>query len=75
MDTEKTAGKIVVCIDTDPSVSRRVKKLVAEGSLAKGLILIDEIEKGVPFDSGSFPFSEVGDEAGVQILEYINSTK
>lgn len=75
MDVEKTAGKIVVCIDTDPSVSRRVKKLVAEGSQAKGLIVIDDEEKGVPFDSGSFPFSEVGDKTGAQILEYINSTK
>lgn len=75
LDIEKTAGKIVVCVDTDPSVSRKVKKLVAEDSKAKGLIVIDETEKGVPFDSGSFPFSEVGNKVGVQILDYINSTK
>lgn len=75
LDTEKTAGKIIVCVDTDPTVSRRIKKLVAEGSQAKGLIVIDEMEKGVPFDSGSYPFSEVGDKDGAQILEYINSTK
>ncbi|XP_072959752.1 CO(2)-response secreted protease-like [Typha angustifolia] len=75
LDTGKTAGKIVVCVDNDPTVSRKVKKLVAEGAQAKGLILIDDAEKGVPFDSGSFPFSEIGNDAGVQILNYINSTK
>lgn len=62
-------------MDTDPTVSRKVKKLVAEGARAKGLILIDEVEKGVPFDSGSFPFSQLSNDAGAQILQYINSTK
>ncbi|EHA8586345.1 CO(2)-response secreted protease [Cocos nucifera] len=75
LDTEKAAGKIIICVDSDPTVPRRVKKLVAEGAQAEGLILIDEAEKGVPFDSGSYPFSEVGNDAGVQILKYINSTK
>ncbi|XP_020105392.1 CO(2)-response secreted protease-like isoform X1 [Ananas comosus] len=75
LDDDKTAGKIVVCVDTDPTVSRKVKKLVAEGARAKGLILIDEVEKGVPFDSGSFPFSQLSNDAGAQILQYINSTK
>ena len=51
------------------STQIRVKKLAAEESQAKGLILIDEFEKGVPFDSGSFPFSEVGEKAGALILE------
>ncbi|RRT70575.1 hypothetical protein BHE74_00004574 [Ensete ventricosum] len=69
------AGKILVCVDTDPSVTRRIKKLVAEGARAKGLILVDEAERGVPFDSGSFPFSEVESDVGAQILKYINSTK
>ncbi|XP_077247671.1 CO(2)-response secreted protease-like [Tasmannia lanceolata] len=75
LDAEKTAGKIVVCLDSDSTVSRRVKKLVAENARVKGLILIDELEKGVPFDSGLFPFSEVGEVVGSQILKYINSTK
>ena len=75
LDADKTAGKIIVCVGTDPTVTRRVKKLVAQGARAKGLILIDEDEKGVPFDSGSFPFSEVGNDVGAQILEYMNSTK
>ncbi|XP_010251788.1 PREDICTED: CO(2)-response secreted protease-like [Nelumbo nucifera] len=75
LDSKKVAGKIVVCMDTDPMVSRRIKKLVVEAAKAKGLILIDESEKGVPFDAGVFPFSEVGDMAGYQILKYINSTK
>lgn len=75
IDADKAAGKIVVCVDTDPTVTRRIKKLVAEGARAKGLILIDDIEKGVPFDSGSFPFSQVGNDVGAQILKYMNSTK
>ena len=69
------AGKIVACLDKDPTVPRRVKKMVAEGAGASGLILIDETEKGVSFDSGSFPFSEVGKRAGTQILKYINSSR
>lgn len=75
MDTRKTTGKIIICVDSDPSVTRRVKKLVAEDAGANGLILIDEAEKGIPFDSGSFAFSEIGNRAGVQILEYMKSTK
>jgi hypothetical protein len=62
------AGKIVVCVSTDPMVSRRVKKLVAE-------VLIDDAEKDVPFVAGGFALSQVGTDAGAQILEYINSTK
>ncbi|KAJ4970054.1 hypothetical protein NE237_003153 [Protea cynaroides] len=75
LDSKKVAGKVIVCMDTNPLVSRRIKKLVVEAAQAKGLILIDEEEKGVPFDSGVFPFSEVGDIVGLQILKYINSTK
>ncbi|XP_039129832.1 CO(2)-response secreted protease-like [Dioscorea cayenensis subsp. rotundata] len=75
LDSRKTAGKIIVCVDSDPSVTRKVKKLVAQDAQTKGLILIDEVEKGVAFDSGSYPFSEVGNKVGVQILKYINSTK
>lgn len=72
---KKVAGKIVVCVGTNSMVSRRVKKLVAEGSGASGLVLIDDTEKDVPFDAGSFAFSQVGADLGAQILDYINSTK
>ncbi|TVU22699.1 hypothetical protein EJB05_32416 [Eragrostis curvula] len=75
LDAQKVAGKIVVCVATDPMVSRRVKKLVAEGSGARGLVLIDDGEKDVPLVAGGFAFSQVGVDAGAQILEYINSTK
>lgn len=75
IDADKAAGKILVCVNTDPSVTRRIKKLVAEGARAKGIILIDEVEKEVPFDSGSFPFSQIGNDVGAQILHYINSTR
>ncbi|XP_020583106.1 CO(2)-response secreted protease-like isoform X2 [Phalaenopsis equestris] len=75
LDMKKTAGKIIICVDSDPSLTRRVKKLVAEDAGAKGLILIDEDEKGIPFDSGSFAFSEIGNKAGAQILRYMKSSK
>ncbi|KAF6165587.1 hypothetical protein GIB67_029918 [Kingdonia uniflora] len=75
LDVKKVAGKIIVCTDTDPMVSRRRKKLVAEFARAKGMILIDGFEKDSPFDSGTFPFTDVRDNDGAQILKYINSTK
>ena len=46
-----------------------------EDAKAKGLILIDEDETGVPFDSGVFSFVEVGALVGLEILHYLNSTK
>lgn len=75
LDPKKTAGKIVVCVDDDPTISRRIKKLVVEDAKAIGMILISEIQRGVSFDSGTFPFTEVGNVEGLQILKYINSTK
>lgn len=74
LDPKKAAGKIVVCVDDDPVVSRRIKKLVVQDMNAKGLIFITEVERG-PFDSGIFPFAEVVGVEGLQILKYINSTK
>ncbi|XP_058107526.1 CO(2)-response secreted protease-like [Magnolia sinica] len=75
LDPNKAAGKIIVCVDSDQTVPRRVKRLVADAARAKGLILIDEAEKMVPFDSSDFPLSEVGDFDGYRILKYMNSTK
>ncbi|KAL5220226.1 hypothetical protein ABZP36_024939 [Zizania latifolia] len=75
LDPQKAAGKIVVCVGTDPMVSRRVKKLVAEGAGARGLVIIDDAEKAIPFVAGGFPLSQVGTDAGAQILEYMNSMK
>ncbi|KAF2300872.1 hypothetical protein P3X46_001691 [Hevea brasiliensis] len=75
LNGQKVAGKIVVCIDNDFRIPRQIKKLVVEDARAKGLILINEDEKAVPFDSGVFPFAEVGNIAGAQLLQYINSTK
>ncbi|KAL6626369.1 hypothetical protein ACP70R_030095 [Stipagrostis hirtigluma subsp. patula] len=75
LDPQKVAGKIVACVGTERTVSRRVKQLVAEGVGARGLVLIDDAEKDVPFVAGGFAFSQVGTDAGAVILEYINSTK
>lgn len=74
LDREKVAGKIVVCMDNDLSIPRQIKKLAVEDARAKGLILVNEDEKGVPLDAGTFPFAEVGNLAGFQIIEYINNT-
>ena len=75
LDPKKVAGKIVVCVDNDPTISRRIKTLVVEDAKATGLIFISEIQRSVSFDSGTFPFTEVGSVEGLQILKYINSTK
>lgn len=56
-------------------MSRIIKKLVVEDMEAIGMIFISEAEKDVPFDSGTFPFVQVGSVEGLQILHYINSTK
>ncbi|KAL7209373.1 hypothetical protein ACSBR1_030995 [Camellia fascicularis] len=75
LNSTKVAGKIIVCTYTEGAIPRSIKKLVVEGDKAEGLILIDEAEKDLPFNSGIFPFSEVGNIVGSQILNYINSTK
>ncbi|KAK2634531.1 hypothetical protein Ddye_029323 [Dipteronia dyeriana] len=75
LDPEKVKGKIVVCIDDDPTIPRRIRKLVVEDAKAKGLILVNEDEKGVPFDSGIFAFAQVDNRVASQIINYINSTK
>ncbi|XP_061343243.1 CO(2)-response secreted protease-like [Gastrolobium bilobum] len=75
LDYNKTAGNIVVCVNDDPTISRRIKKLVVQDARAMGMILIDEDNKDVSFDAGVFPFTQVGNLEGNQILEYINSTK
>lgn len=75
MDPKKVAGKIVVCESDDPSVARRVKKLVVEDAKAKGLILISEAQNGVPFESGIFAFTQVNNIVGAEIFKYMNSTK
>ncbi|OIV89374.1 hypothetical protein TanjilG_22337 [Lupinus angustifolius] len=75
LDYNKTAGNIVVCVNEYPTVSRKIKKLVVQDARAIGIILIDEDSKDVSFDADVFPFSQVGNLEGHQILEYINSTK
>ncbi|XVE95758.1 hypothetical protein REPUB_Repub02eG0127200 [Reevesia pubescens] len=75
LDPEKVKGKIIVCFDTFPFASTKIKKLVAEDAESKGLILINENENGAPFDSGQFPFAEVESTIGYKILKYINSNK
>lgn len=75
LDYTKIRGKIVVCMNDRPNVSRRIKKLVVEDAKAKGVIIIDAEEETSPFDSGTYPYTEIGQRLGSQILHYINSTK
>ncbi|CAM8952317.1 unnamed protein product [Rhodiola kirilowii] len=75
LDRIKVAGKIVVCMGDDSSVSRTVMKLVVQDSKAKGVIIIDEQSTGSPFDSGTYPFSQLGKAAGTELLHYIHSTR
>jgi len=75
LNRKKVAGKILVCVNNYPSIARKIKKLVVQDAGARGLIYISDVAKGVPFDSGAFPFTQIGENAGIQILKYINSTK
>lgn len=75
LDPKKAAGKIIVCINSDPTIPRQIKKLVVEDAKAKGMILIDQAELHSPLNSGVYPVAQVGDTIGFQILKYINSTK
>lgn len=75
LDYNKTAGNIVVCVNDDPTVSKRIKKLVLQDARAMGMILVDGDHRDASFDAGVFPFSQVGNLEGHQILKYINSTK
>ncbi|KAL6493815.1 hypothetical protein OROGR_031724 [Orobanche gracilis] len=75
LDSRKVAGKIVVCMNDKPDVSRTIKRLVVEDAKGKGIIVVDEQGDITPFDSGTYPFVQVGQTVGSQILHYINSTK
>ncbi|GAU33362.1 hypothetical protein TSUD_364870 [Trifolium subterraneum] len=75
LDYSKVAGKIVVCVDDDPNISRKTKKLVLQDARAMGMIFVSEDNRDVSFDAGAFPFTEIGNLEGHQILQYINSTK
>ena len=75
LDYQKVAGKIVVCVNEDPTVLRRIKRLVVQDTKAMGMIHINEDQKDFPFNSGAFPFTEIGNVEGHQILHYINSTR
>ncbi|CAN6443214.1 unnamed protein product [Victoria cruziana] len=75
LNAAKTARKIVVCLEDDPIVTRKVKKLAVESLGARGMIFVDQQSKSSAFDAGDFPFVEVNTSVGNQILAYINSTR
>lgn len=49
--------------------------MVVEDAKGKGVIIIHGQGESTPFDSGTYPFAEVGEKIGSQILHYIKSTK
>ncbi|GFP93434.1 co(2)-response secreted protease [Phtheirospermum japonicum] len=76
LDAKKVAGKIIVCMNDEPNVSRRIKSLVVEDAKGKGVIIIDgQGDIITPYDAGTYPFAQVGQNVGSQILRYIDSTK
>lgn len=76
LDPAKVEGKIVLCFDNDPTLPNKIRKLVVEDAGAKGLIMVSQdYKQGVPFDSGTFAFTQVDQSVGSQIVQYINSTK
>ncbi|KAH9752730.1 CO(2)-response secreted protease [Citrus sinensis] len=75
IDPKKVAGKILVCIHTDPMDTRGRKIAVAENVEAQGLIFINDDEKIWPTERGILPYAEVGKVAGFRIINYINSNK
>jgi hypothetical protein len=52
-----------------------LKKLIVQDAGAMGMILIEKENIDVSFDAGLFPFTEVGNLEGYQILKYLKSTK
>ncbi|KAL6562907.1 hypothetical protein OROHE_005494 [Orobanche hederae] len=62
-------------MNDETDVSRTIKRLVVEDAKGKGIIIIDRQGDITPFDSGTYPFAQVGQTVGSQILHYINSTK
>ncbi|CAJ2657243.1 unnamed protein product [Trifolium pratense] len=75
LDNRKVAGKIVICVNDDQNIIRNMKKLIVQDAGAIGVILIEKEDIDVPFDAGLFPFTEVGNLKGYQILKYLKSTK
>ncbi|MCI25701.1 subtilisin-like protease-like, partial [Trifolium medium] len=69
LDYNKVSGKIVVCVDNDPNISRKTKKLVLQDARAMGMIFVSEDNRDVSFDAGAFPFTEIGNLEGHQILQ------
>jgi len=75
LDNKKVAGKIVICANDDQNLTRKMKKLILQDAGAMGMILIEKENLDAPFDAGLFPFTEVGNLEGLQILKYIKATK
>ncbi|KAK9691600.1 hypothetical protein RND81_09G206900 [Saponaria officinalis] len=75
LDSKKVAGKIIVCLNTETSLTRKIKMLVVQEAGGRGVIYISDAGKYAPVESGTFPFTQVGENDGVKVLHYINSTK
>ncbi|ERN11499.1 hypothetical protein AMTR_s00022p00110120 [Amborella trichopoda] len=75
LNSTKVRGKVLVCRHAESSSeSKLAKSLVVKEAGGVGMILIDEVDKGVaiPF---AIPAAIVGAKKGTSILSYINHTR
>eukprot|EP01018_Ginkgo_biloba_P039188 Gb_34020 [translate_table: standard] len=75
LDRAKAKGKIVVCSNSDTTISRRLKKATVQSSEGRGMILVDDLGQSVAFNYGTFPLTTVSNASGSEILSYIRSTR
>lgn len=75
LDPKKVAGKIIVCLNKDTNVSRAQKRAAVESGGGEGVIIVQGPGLIDPYDAGAYPFVQVGEYEGSEILHYISKTK
>eukprot|EP00252_Welwitschia_mirabilis_P018786 TRINITY_DN419_c0_g1_i3.p2 TRINITY_DN419_c0_g1~~TRINITY_DN419_c0_g1_i3.p2 ORF type:complete len:234 (-),score=-20.41 TRINITY_DN419_c0_g1_i3:1109-1810(-) len=74
LDPVKTKGKIVVCSNTDTSLPSKLKKATVQSAGGRGMVLLDQIQKFVASNYGTFPLTSVMHQSGNEILSYIKTS-
>ncbi|KAL6564997.1 hypothetical protein OROMI_016447 [Orobanche minor] len=75
LDSRKVTGKIIVCMNDETDVSRTIKRLVVEDAKGKWIIIIDRQGDITPFDSGTYPFAQVGQTVGTLLQQFLKQKK
>ncbi|XP_065847645.1 CO(2)-response secreted protease-like [Euphorbia lathyris] len=75
MEKDMIKGKIVVCDNDNESDSPTQKKQEVQILEGVGMILVDDITKGVASVYKEFPMTVISSKDAAQILSYINSTR